>query len=78
MEIGKMIYSVTEQVEETHEEFIFTTICNWLSETTQVVVSKRLLLDALAEYRERHPLKFVAVAKTTLDTKIEENDDEEI
>ncbi len=78
MDVGEMIYKVTKQVEETREEFIFTTLCNWLSETTQIVVSKRLLMDALAEYRERHPLKFVAVAKTTLDTKIEENDDEEV
>lgn len=78
MEAWKTVCKFTEQVEETREEFIFTTLCNWLSETTQLVVSKQLLLEALVEYRERHPLKFVVVAKTTLDTKIEENDDEEV
>ena len=42
---------------ETEEEFIFTTIYNWLCEH-QIVVSKALLVDAIRLHQKTYPEKW--------------------
>lgn len=76
MDMQEEFNNIVTHVTETMDEFIFETITPWLSEATKLVVDKKLLIDALIEYRQRHPLRFVA--KTEFDKKLEENDDEEI
>lgn len=40
------------KVTETHDEFIFETISNWLQDTQQIKISKRELIEAITYYRK--------------------------
>lgn len=76
MDMQEEMNHIITHVTETMDEFIFETVTPWLSNATKLKVDKKLLIDALIEYRQRHPLRFVA--KTEFDKRLEENDDEEV
>lgn len=40
---------------ETEEDFIFSTISPYITETTQIIVNKELLNRAITEYFQNHP-----------------------
>lgn len=40
---------------ETQEDFIFSTIAPYITDTTQIIVNKELLVRAVTEYFQNHP-----------------------
>lgn len=65
------------QVTETHDEFIFETVSNWLQDTQQIKVSKKELMEAIIFYRKAKatPMEHVHVncelSKTRHDKLVE-------
>lgn len=53
--VEEEIQKVVNKVEETYEEFIFTSIRPWCEEVTQQRISKSILEKALKEYFKNHP-----------------------
>lgn len=47
----EMISKISSDVAETHEEFVFRTVSNWLSDNYMTVVSKEELVNALTLFR---------------------------
>lgn len=43
------------KVRETEEDFIFSTIIPYITDTTQRIVNKELLNRAITEYFQNHP-----------------------
>ncbi len=43
------------QVHETQDDFIFSTIIPYVTDTTQIIVNKELLVRAITEYFQNHP-----------------------
>ena len=43
------------QVRETEEDFIFSTILPYITDTTQIIVNKELRVRAITEYFQNHP-----------------------
>ena len=43
------------QMRETQDDFIFSTISPYITDTTQIIVNKELLNRALTEYFKNHP-----------------------
>ena len=43
------------KVRETEEDFIFSTISPYITDTTQIIVNKELLNRAITEYFQNHP-----------------------
>ena len=53
-ELNKIVITVNE----TLDDFIFTTVSEWCGEKTEMKISKRILKQALIEYRQNHPEEF--------------------
>lgn len=51
----ELIDYISLKMVETSEEFIFTTISQWLMQRTQRLVSKKELVDAIINYRGVFP-----------------------
>ena len=51
-EANSLIYRLTTEVNESEEEFIFTTIADFLEHKTERRVSKKELIEAIKAYRE--------------------------
>lgn len=47
-----VVRQIVTKVKETESEFIFETICSWLEEKKQIVVSKQELIDAIRFQRK--------------------------
>ena len=43
------------QMRETQDDFIFSTISPYITDTTQITVNKELLVRAITEYFKNHP-----------------------
>lgn len=43
------------QMRETQDDFIFSTISSYITNTTQIIVNKELLVRAITEYFQNHP-----------------------
>ena len=43
------------QMRETQDDFIFSTIIPYITDTTQITVNKELLVRAITEYFKNHP-----------------------
>ena len=43
------------QIRETQDDFIFSTIIPYITDTTQIIVNKDLLNRAITEYFQNHP-----------------------
>lgn len=43
------------QMRETQDDFIFNTIIPYITDTTQIIVNKELLVRAITEYFQNHP-----------------------
>lgn len=43
------------QMRETQDDFIFSTIIPYITDTTQIIVNKELLNRAITEYFQNHP-----------------------
>ena len=43
------------QMRETQDDFIFSTISPYITNTTQIIVNKELLVRAITEYFKNHP-----------------------
>ena len=43
------------QMRETQDDFIFSTIAPYITDTTQIIVNKELLVRAVTEYFQNHP-----------------------
>ena len=43
------------QMRETQDDFIFSTINPYITDTTQIIVNKELLVRAVTEYFQNHP-----------------------
>lgn len=43
------------KMRETQEDFIFSTISPYITNTTQIIVNKELLNRAITEYFKNHP-----------------------
>ena len=43
------------QMRETQDDFIFSTIIPYITNTTQIIVNKELLVRAVTEYFQNHP-----------------------
>lgn len=46
------------EVKETEEQFIFTKIYPFLSETIKAIFDKQTFIDALIEFKANHPERF--------------------
>ena len=46
------------QMRETQEDFIFSTISPYITNTTQITVNKELLVRAVTEYFQNHPEEY--------------------
>lgn len=51
-DVGNIINEITTRVAETRDEFIFQTISRWWEDKTQMVISKKELIDALTLYKK--------------------------
>lgn len=51
-DVGNIINEITTRVAETQDEFIFQTISRWWENKTQMVISKKELIDALTLYKK--------------------------
>ena len=57
-DMDEAIKEIVTKVAEDKENFIFETIAPFLKEKTKLTFNKQLLVDALTEFRERHPERF--------------------
>jgi len=51
-DVGNIINEITTRVVETQDEFIFQTISGWWENSTQMVISKKELTDALTLHKK--------------------------
>lgn len=49
------IDKIYTQMRETQDDFIFSTISPYITDTTQIIVNKELLVRAITEYFQNHP-----------------------
>ena len=49
------IDKIYTQMRETQDDFIFSTISSYITNTTQITVNKELLVRAITEYFKNHP-----------------------
>ena len=50
-----VIDKIYTQMRETQDDFIFSTISPYITDTTQIIVNKELLVRAITEYFQNHP-----------------------
>lgn len=47
-------YEITSQIKETQDDFIFTTLSNFLQERFEIVIPKELVVCAISEFYQNH------------------------
>lgn len=71
--VSSIVEEISEQVTETHEEFIFETIRPYCENVVQMKISKRDLEQALLKYYGKNDLGVDCVSRAQAQTKIEMN-----
>ena len=54
--VPNIVNKITENVAETQDEFIFTTISDWWMHNTQRHISKQDLIEALTKHKPKSPI----------------------
>ncbi len=58
-ELNKFLAEIVCEVTESYDEFIFETVRPFCEKTVKQKITKETLTEALFEYKERHPEKFL-------------------
>lgn len=54
----EIVEKIITEAQETEENFIFTTVRPYCESVTELVISKKILINALLEYKRNHPEEF--------------------
>ena len=71
-DVNNIAYDITRKVQETEEEFIFSTLCNHVQENYEIIVEKKELcaaIELIRKLRENDIDIYQLQAKVNSDTK---------